>query len=107
MQDVFDLLEDIEGFEWDKGNIDKNWIKHNVSKSECEEAFANEPLLCERSKPDPAKERYAAFGKTNEDRLLAIIFTIRGNKIRVISARDMSRKERRDYEEKIKEDTEI
>ncbi|MBI5682185.1 MAG: BrnT family toxin [Deltaproteobacteria bacterium] len=107
MQDIFNLLQDIEGFNWDKWNIDKNWVKHDVSISECEEIFINEPLLLERGKPHSSEERYAAFGRTSEGRLLAVVFTIRNNKIRIISARDISRKGRKDYEEEIKEDTEV
>jgi len=43
--------------------------------------------------------RYAALGKTEDGRRLTVIFTVRGNLIRVISARDMSRRERRIYEQ--------
>ena len=96
-----DLLKGIESFDWDKGNVEKNWINHRVSISECEEVFTNEPLIIERAKSYTAEERQAAFGKTDEGRLLAVVFTIRSNKIRVISARDMSRKERRCYEQEI------
>ncbi len=92
-------FEAIEGFEWDAGNIDKNFDKHNVSNPECEEVFMNEPLLLF---PDPlhsnTEDRYSAFGKTNRIRFLAITFILRNKRIRVISARDMSAKEKRQYE---------
>lgn len=97
-----DILSRVEGFEWNKGNITKNWERHEVSFIECEEVFFNKPFVvkeCEsRSK---AEARYYALGKTDEGRLLFVVFTIRENKIRVISARDMSRKERKLYYEQI------
>ena len=91
-------LHDCLGFEWDKGNIDKNWIKHKVSSSECEQIFFNRPLLIQDDLlHSESEERYYALGKTDIIRFLFVVFTIRNNLIRVISARDMSRKERRIY----------
>jgi len=91
-------LHDCLGFEWDKGNIDKNWIKHGVSSSECEQIFFNRPLLIQNDiVHSELEERYYALGKTDTNRFLFVVFTIRNNFIRVISARDMSRKERRMY----------
>lgn len=91
-------LAALEGFEWADGNREKNWLKHQVTWSECEESFFNSPLLLN---PDPihsqAETRYFALGQTNAGRLLFIAFTIRKNKIRIISARDMSQKERGFY----------
>jgi len=99
-------LTRLAGFDWDEGNRDKNWDQHRVSWSECEEVFFREPLLIY---PDPAhsesEERFYILGRTVPDRRLFIVFTIRKNKIRVISARDMSTKERRMYDEAIEEDT--
>lgn len=93
------LLSQIEGFEWDDGNITKNWDKHKVSHFECEEIFFNEPLIVQKDKAhSEAETRYLALGKTNSDRLLFAAFTIRNNKIRVISTRDMTLKERQKYE---------
>jgi uncharacterized DUF497 family protein len=87
------------GFEWDEGNADKNWTLHQVSRSEAEEAFFNRPILIAPDAKHSRKEsRYAALGKTNGDRRLTIVFTVRGTLLRVISARDMSRRERRIYE---------
>ena len=89
----------IAGFDWDTGNRDKNWQKHGVSASECEEVFFNLPLLLQ---PDPThsqtEARYFTLGQTNAGRTLFIVFTVRSDKIRVISARDMSRKETEIYE---------
>lgn len=95
-----DILSRIEGFEWDKGNITKNWERHKITHIECEEVFFNWPLLVKGDiKHSEAENRYYVLGKTNTERLLFVVFTIRNNKIRVISARDMNRKERRQYEQ--------
>ena len=89
-------------FEWDKGNIDKNLHKHNVSDKEAEEVFENEPkFIVEDEKHSLTEARYMIWGVTNQGRKLSIFFTIRGEKVRVISARDMDKKERRAYEEEI------
>jgi uncharacterized DUF497 family protein len=88
------------GFEWDEGNIDKNWIKHAVSPSECEQMFFNQPLIVAADVNHSEKEdRFYALGRTDANRLLFIVFTIRKDMIRVISARDMSDKERRAYKQ--------
>ncbi len=88
----------IDGFDWDEGNIDKNWVTHRVSNSECEEIFFNIPLLlADDKKHSQREERYYALGQTNANRWLFVAFTIRANRIRVISARDMSQKEERAY----------
>jgi uncharacterized protein len=103
-------LQTVEGFDWDQGNISKNREKHEVTPAECEELFFNMPLVVQTVEPPSASEkRYFALGKTDADRRLFIVFTIRRNKIRVISARDMSRKERSVYREKerFETDTEI
>lgn len=95
------LLKSFKTFDWDKGNIDKNWKKHKVSPKEVEEIFFNKLLiLFEDTKHSNKEKRFGAFGKTNEGRLLTAVFTLRNNKIRIISARGMSRKERRNYEQK-------
>lgn len=97
-----DILSQVEGFAWDKGNIEKNWERHKASFIECEEVFFNRPLVVAGDEIHSKSEgRYYALGRTNDDRLLFIVFTIRDNKIRVISARDMNRKERRVYREEI------
>ena len=92
----------LEKFEWDSGNIHKSFYKHDVAPEECEQVFANAPLLVsddvKHSRHEP---RYQALGKTNEARLLHVVFTILGTSIRIISARSMSRKERAIYEEEI------
>ncbi|MBM3254484.1 MAG: BrnT family toxin [Candidatus Omnitrophica bacterium] len=86
-------------FDWDKGNINKNWIKHKVHFKEAEEVFFNKPLKVFPDKSHSKKEkRLVILGTTNLRRNLTIIFTFRQNKIRVISARNQSKKERGEYE---------
>ncbi|MBU1085181.1 BrnT family toxin [Patescibacteria group bacterium] len=95
------ILSELKGFDWNKGNVDKNLIKHEVSVKECEEAFFNEPIVFFKDEKHSKKEkRYGIFGRTNSNRKLTIIFTIRNKKIRVISARGQSKKERRKYDKK-------
>jgi len=97
-----------KSFDWDKGNINKNWDKHRVHHLECEEIFFNEPIITKVEKGGvPQEERVSALGVTNEGRFLFVVFTIRRGKIRVVSARDTNKKERKIYHEKIKKDTEI
>lgn len=94
-----EILTHVSGFEWNEGNIIKNWERHKVTYFECEEIFFNEPLVVQHDKIHSTHEnRYFALGKTDEGRLLFVVFTIRGDKIRVISARNMSKKERRCYQ---------
>ena len=88
------------GFQWDEGNTDKNLTKHNVRNWESEQIFFNKPLLVlDDPKHSLVEERWAAFGRTDAGRLLVVVFTRRGEQIRVISARDMNRKEKKFYEE--------
>mgnify|MGYP000217230796 FL=1 len=92
----------VTGFNWDEGNFRKSAEKHGVSQSEAEEVFFNEPLLLlEDAKHSQTEARFHALGKTDDGRLLHITFTLRqsGTLIRVISARDMHRKERAVYEQ--------
>ena len=95
-----DEFENIVGFQWDEGNADKNRVLHNVENWECEQIFFNDPLLVlDDPRHSSAETRWAALGRTDAGRFLAVVFTKRGKLIRVISARDMNRKERRFYEE--------
>jgi uncharacterized DUF497 family protein len=90
----------VTGFDWDEGNRDKNWAKHQVSNNECEEVFFNLPLLLQPDKAHSMAEAcYYVLGQTNAGRRLFIVFTIRDEKIRIISARDMSKRERKIYEQ--------
>jgi hypothetical protein len=88
-------LGEIDGFDGDEANRDKNWFRHRVTPLECEEVFFNLPLLLQADAPHSEREiRYFVLGKTNQERLLFIAFSLRRKKIRVISARNMSKKER-------------
>lgn len=90
--------DSLDGFGWDEGNLTKNWDRHQVSSTECEEVFLNEPLLLADDVRHSANEaRNYALGHTNGGRLLFVAFTVRGTRIRVISARPMSGKERQIY----------
>ena len=94
-------LNQITGFNWDDGNARKN-EKHGVSMAEAEQVFFNAPLLLlEDGAHSQQEPRLHALGKTDAGRMLHITFTLRqtGSLIRVISARDMHRKERAIYEQ--------
>lgn len=94
------LLPNIVEFEWNAGNRDKNKLSHNVEWWECEEVFFNYPLFTTiDEKHSETEERVYAFGHTTNDRLLTIVFTIREQRIRIISARGMNKKERNMYHE--------
>ncbi len=90
-------------FEWDDGNLEKNWQKHEVKHQEAEEVFTSQPaiILNDAKHSTVVEERFMIWGKSRHNRYLTIIFTIRNSKIRVISARDMNKKERTAYETKI------
>ena len=93
------VLPKIQEFEWDSGNSQKNVLKHRVTNEECEEAFfdPNKRIIRDIAHSHDEK-RYVLFGKTKLGRLLFIVFTLRASKIRVISARDLNKKERKPYE---------
>lgn len=93
-----EILRQCTGFDWDQGNIDKNWLKHKVSPTECEQVFFNHPLVIQDdAKHSKTEKRFYALGRTDLKRTLFVVFTVRENLIRVISARNMSRKEREVY----------
>jgi uncharacterized DUF497 family protein len=89
----------LEGFDWNEANLTKNWEKHRVTPWECEQAFFNLPLV--------VAEDYYVLGQTDTGRRLFLVFTTRKGRIRVISARDMSAKERRTYYEQVKTKTDV
>ena len=91
-------LLNCSGFQWDAGNDTKNWLKHQVSMTECEEVFFNQPLIVgEDNKHSQTEVRLYVLGKTEQHRCLFLVCTIRDNLIRVISARDMNKKEKEVY----------
>mgnify|MGYP001616999954 CR=1 FL=1 len=97
--DIYTILEKCQGFQWDKGNSFKNWLKHGVAQGECEQVFFNEPLvLFKDDAHSDAEDRFSVFGHTDEGKYLFIAFTVREKWVRVISARNMNKKERGNYE---------
>lgn len=89
-------LDRVEGFEWDEGNSRKSDDKHGVTQAEVEQVFLNQPLAVADPSHSSAEPRYHALGRTDADRRIHVTFTLRqgDTRIRVISARAMSRKER-------------
>lgn len=103
-QDKFNWNE----FDWNEGNRDKNLLKHKVTSNEAEGIFFNKPLIIVPDiKHSQIEKRFIACGRTNNDRKLTIIFTLRNKKIRIISARSQNRKERRQYEKTSQANTKI
>lgn len=97
MDDILSM-PDFQGFDWDAANAEKNWSAHQVSPAEAEQVFFNEPLfVADDVKHSQQEQRYYVLGQTDEGRTLFIAFTVRKSKIRVVSARDMSRKEEKVY----------
>jgi len=93
-----DCWTEAVGFEWDAGNRDKNWGEHKVSDSECEEVFFNSPVMVRADASHSREERrWFALGRTDAGRKLFVAFTMRHRLLRVISAREMTRRERRFY----------
>ena len=97
-------LPSVLSFEWDKGNEQKNWLKHKVTGEEAEEVFEDEKrLILEDTKHSEKETRFILFGKTEKGRMLFIIYTLRNENttVRIISARDADRKEVALYEKAI------
>lgn len=93
-----EFLGGLTGFEWDEGNSDKTWLAHRVQQTEAEQALLNRPLVVAVDLRHSNQEsRFISLGRTDHGRHLTTVFTVRGNRIRVISARPMSRAERRIY----------
>ncbi|MEK7580802.1 MAG: BrnT family toxin [Patescibacteria group bacterium] len=101
-------LTKIKGFEWDRGNIDKSLHKHGITQNEAESAFLDENLFFQEDIKHSGKEvRFIAIGKIKKVKMLFVAFTVRNDKVRIISARIANFKERRLYEEKVKTDSKI
>ncbi|MCF6212355.1 MAG: BrnT family toxin [Gammaproteobacteria bacterium] len=97
---MIDKILRCTGFQWDDGNSEKNWVSHQVRRSECEQIFFNQPLIVSSDeKHSKIEDRYYALGQTDKSRLLFIVCTIRDELIRIISARDMRKKEREVYQQ--------
>lgn len=95
-----EAFHDIEGFQWDEANASKNWTRHQVSQTEAEQVILNRPVVLGEARSG-SKARWLAFGRTDGDRPLTVVFTIRGRLLRMISARPISRTERKRYEQAI------
>ncbi len=96
------LFKNCTGFDWDEGNSEKNRIIHQVNRNECEQVFFNEPLvIANDEKHSQFEKRWYLLGSTDSRRLLFVVFTIRKNLVRVISVRDMNKKERKIYYEQV------
>ena len=91
-------LPDFGGFDWSGGNAEKNWERHRVTPLEAEQVYFNRPLITAQDLAHSSSEaRYYVLGQTDGGRRLFVVFTLRQQRIRVISARDMSKKERKVY----------
>jgi uncharacterized DUF497 family protein len=94
-----DLFKDIDGFEWDKWNKEKSWLKHNIIYKEAEEVFDDDyAYTSEDIKHSQIEKRYQVLGVSKINNKLVIVFTIRKTKIRIISARVMNKNEKIKYE---------
>jgi uncharacterized DUF497 family protein len=88
-------------FEWDTGNSNKNKLKHGVEDWECEEAFYDpRKVMLKDALHSDGEKRYVLLGKTSQLRLLFLAFTLRGRKVRIISACDVTKKKEVDLYEK-------
>lgn len=86
-------------FEWDSGNKDKNLLKHGVCCQEAEEVFINQPIvIAEDRRHSDSEKRFHVLGVSNNKRYLFLSITIRKQKVRIISIRDMNKKEKKIYE---------
>lgn len=91
-------FEKIDGFDWDSGNIDKNLVKHGIDCREAEEIFLDiEGIHLEDNKHSVKEQRFARIGKSFSGKILIAFFTIRKNKIRIVSVRDTNKKEKSFY----------
>ncbi|MGH9599543.1 MAG: BrnT family toxin [Terracidiphilus sp.] len=86
------------GFDWDEINAAKNWERHRVTPEEAEDIFFHDPLVLRSDVAHSKREkRHWALGRTARDRKLFVAFTIRRKLIRVVSAREVSRRELEEY----------
>lgn len=105
---ISDILVKCAGFEWDKHNSGKIKTRHGVTPVECEQVFFNIPVIVgDDKKHSKIENRFYVLGQTDSGRLLFLVFTVRNDKLRVISARDMNRKERRVYQTHEEENTPV
>jgi uncharacterized DUF497 family protein len=99
--DIADLPQPLN-FEWDKGNKEKSLLKHGITNGEAEEIFLNFNLIWADPKHSDIEERFNILGKSDNGKLILSCYTMRNNKIRIISSRPASRKERITHEKTFK-----
>ena len=84
----------------DGGNAEKNWLRYRVSQAESEQVFFNRPLVVAEDELHSGTElRHFVLGRTDAGRLLFVVHTLRGERVRILSARDMTRSERKEYDD--------
>ena len=98
----FDFAE-IVSFGWDRGNLTKSAQKHAITPEEAEEVFFRQPWVIVDTRPEDREPRWAVIGPSERDRILRVLFTIRGRMIRPISCRPASRGERSAYEKALRQ----
>jgi uncharacterized DUF497 family protein len=92
------VVRGLRGFDWDAANWRKSELRHGVAATEAEEVLLADPVCQVDARHSAHEQRYVALGTTTEGRRLFVAFTVRRNRVRVISARPMSRRERVIYE---------
>lgn len=101
-------LSKIKGFDWDQGNIDKSYLKHGFTPNQAEEVFTDQGLQVEPDlKYQGVEKRYIGIGRKGDRLILFTVFTLRKNKIRIISTRIANKKERSEYEKAVKTNSQI
>ena len=96
---VSDPLAACTGFDWDEVNLSKNWERQRVTPEEAEDLFFHDPFVLRSDVGHSRHEkRYRALGQTGAGRMLFVAFTVRGKLIRVVSVRDMNRREKEEYQ---------
>ncbi len=93
----------IEGFEWNSGNLTKSAQHHGITPAEAEEIFYRDPWIIDDTRPGDQEPRFAAIGRSERNRILRVVFTVRHKNIRPISNRPASRKERLAYENALRQ----
>lgn len=93
----------VTGFQWDGGNLTKSAGKQGVPPEEAEEVFFRTPWIIEDARPEDTEPRWAAIGQSERGRVLRVLFTVRAGKLRPISCRPASRRERKAYEKALRE----
>jgi uncharacterized DUF497 family protein len=82
-------------FAWDRGNLRKIRV-HRISREEAEQALLNDAIPIYEQDVD-GEPRFIYYGETDARRLLAVVLTERGDKIRVVTAYDLDAQQKRDY----------